>query len=98
MRVQIAAVVFAITVLKRPSAQTSKNAQLVEMVTRMAKIDRTGSPTFSPDNTHIAFVSDQTGVPQVWVTTIDGGIPAQVTKGDDPVGRVSWSPAGDSLA
>src|SRR5262245_66620127 len=98
MRVQVAAVVFAIAVLEGASAQTSKNAQLVEMVTRMAKIGRAGSPAFSPDGTRIAFVSDQTGVPQVWVTTIDGGIPAQATKGDDPVGRVSWSPAGDSLA
>jgi len=98
MRVQVVAVVFAIAALEGASAQTSKNAHLVEMVTRMAKIGRAGSPAFSPDGTRIAFVSDQTGVPQVWVTTIDGGIPAQVTKGDDPVGRVSWSPAGDSLA
>ena len=50
------------------SSRATKSAQLVEMVTRMAKIGRASSPTFSPDGTRLAFVSDQTGVPQVWVT------------------------------
>jgi dipeptidyl aminopeptidase/acylaminoacyl peptidase len=79
-------------------AQTAKNAPLVEMVTRMARIGRAASPTFSPDGTRLAFVSDRTGVPQVWVTTVDGGAPVQVTKGDDPIGRVIWSPDGAWLA
>ena len=71
-------------------AQTAKNAHLVEMVTRMAKIGRASSPTFSPDGTRLAYVSDETGVPQVWVVQTGGGAPVQVTKGDDPVGRVVW--------
>lgn len=79
-------------------AQTTKSAQLVEMVTRMARIGRASSPTFSPDGTRLAFVSDRTGVPQVWVTAVDGGAPLQITKGDDPVGRVIWSPDGKWLA
>ena len=79
-------------------AQTTKNAQLVDLVTRMAKIGRASSPTFSPDGTRLAFVSDRTGVPQVWVAAVDGGAPLQVTKGDDPVGRVLWSPDGAWLA
>src|SRR6478672_9952865 len=79
-------------------AQTAKNAPLVEMVTRMARIGRAASPTFSPDGTRLAFVSDQTGVPQVWVVATAGGAPVQVTTGDDPVGRVVWSPNGEWLA
>ena len=79
-------------------AQTEKNARLVDMVTRMAKIGRVSSPTFSPDGTRLAYVSDQTGVPQVWVVQTAGGVPAQVTRGDDPVGRVVWSPNGEWLA
>jgi Tol biopolymer transport system component len=79
-------------------AQTAKGAQLVDMVTRMAKIGRAASPTFSPDGTRLAFVSDRTGIPQVWVTAVDGSASLQVTKGDDPVGRVIWAPNGEWLA
>src|SRR5262245_24042239 len=79
-------------------AQPDKHAQLVDMVTRMARIGRASSPAFSPDATRLAFVSDRTGVPQVWVASVDGGAPVQVTKGDDPVGRVTWSPDGEWLA
>jgi len=80
------------------SAQTGKNARLVDLVTRMAKIGRASSPSFSPDGARLAYVSDQTGVPQVWVVQTGGGAPVQVTKGNDPVGRVVWSPDGEWLA
>ena len=79
-------------------ATPTTHAQLVEMVTRMAKIGRAASPSFSPDGTRLAFVSDRTGIPQVWVIAVDGGVPRQVTTGDDPVGRVIWSPTGEWLA
>ena len=94
----VRAALFVLVVPHSAAAQAAKNAQLVEMVTRMAKIGRAASPTFSPDGTRIAFVSDRTGVPQVWVAAVDGGAPLQITKGDDPVGRVIWSPDGAWLA
>jgi len=94
----VRAALFLLVVPHSVAAQAAKSAQLVEMVTRMAKIGRAASPTFSPDGTRIAFVSDRTGVPQVWVAAVDGGAPLQITKGDDPVGRVIWSPDGAWLA
>jgi dipeptidyl aminopeptidase/acylaminoacyl peptidase len=79
-------------------AQMPKDVPLADMVARMAKIGRASSPTFSPDGARLAFVSDQTGVPQVWVSAVDGGGARQVTNGNDPVGRVIWSPDGAWLA
>jgi dipeptidyl aminopeptidase/acylaminoacyl peptidase len=96
--IAVSVVLFLLLLSSSNGAQTTKNAPLVDMVTRMARIGRAASPTFSPDGTRLAFVSDRTGVPQVWVTAIDGGEPIPVTRGDDPVGRVIWSPDGEWLA
>ena len=64
----------------------------------MAKVGRAGSPTFSPDGTKVAFVSDLSGTPQIWVVPVEGGWPTLVTADNDPVASVSWSPGGDWLA
>ena len=71
---------------------------LATMVTRMARIGSSWSPSFSPDGSRLAFVSDLTGVPQVWTIPARGGFPEQVTSLDDPVGSVSWSPEGSWLS
>jgi dipeptidyl aminopeptidase/acylaminoacyl peptidase len=68
------------------------------LVVRMAKVGRAGSPTFSPDGKRIAFVSDMTGVPQIWVMPTAGGWPTLITDDNDPVGNVIWSPTSDWLA
>ncbi len=68
------------------------------MVTRMARIGSSWSPSFSPDGSRLAFVSDLTGVPQVWTIPTQGGFPEQVTSLGDPVGSVSWSPEGSWLS
>jgi dipeptidyl aminopeptidase/acylaminoacyl peptidase len=99
MKVRVIHVVLPLFLIVSPlGAQGTKSTPLVEMVTRMARIGRASSPTFSPDGARVAYVSDQTGVPQVWVMGADGSAPHQVTKGDDPTGRVTWSPDGQWLA
>jgi dipeptidyl aminopeptidase/acylaminoacyl peptidase len=78
--------------------ETPRTKDLTAAVTRMARVGRAFSPTFSPDGKRLAFVSDLSGVPQVWVMPSDGGFPTMVTSGDDPVSEVKWSPTSDELA
>ncbi len=67
------------------------------MVARMAKVGSCSSPSFSPDGRRIAFVTNLSGLPQVWTVDAEGGWPEPVTALDDPVQSVSWSPTGDRL-
>jgi dipeptidyl aminopeptidase/acylaminoacyl peptidase len=67
-------------------------------VARMARIGSASSPSFSPDGSRLAFVSNLGGVPQVWVVPSAGGYPELVTPFEDPVGGVLWSPDGAWLA
>ncbi|MFL6289298.1 MAG: S9 family peptidase [Thermoanaerobaculia bacterium] len=71
---------------------------LESVVTRMASIGGNRSPSFSPDARRIAFISDRSGMPQVWMVSSDGGEPRQVTRLDDQVRGVEWSPDGQWLA
>lgn len=81
-----------------PAASQSPNEDLVRMVGRMTRIGSASSPSFSPDGRRIAFVSNMSGLPQIWIVDSEGGWPDLVTGLDDPVGFVSWSPDGSSLA
>jgi dipeptidyl aminopeptidase/acylaminoacyl peptidase len=59
-------------------------------------------PTLSPHAEQVAFLSDRTGVPQVWVQDLrlDGTFdePTPITISDDPVVAVNWSADGAWLA
>ncbi|HSH83404.1 MAG TPA: prolyl oligopeptidase family serine peptidase, partial [Herpetosiphonaceae bacterium] len=71
---------------------------LETMVARMASTGACWSPSFSPDGNRVAFISDLTGIPQVWTVAAEGGWPELVTALDDQIYRVSWSPDGAWLA
>jgi dipeptidyl aminopeptidase/acylaminoacyl peptidase len=81
-----------------PSAGAAPAGSLEAEVTRMARIGGCWSPSFSPDGLSLAFVSNQSGVPQVWTVASDGVRPERVTNLDDQVGQVEWSPDGHFLA
>ena len=67
-------------------------------VTMMAKIGSASSPKFSADSKRIAFLTNISGSPQVWVISADGGYPEQATALDDPVTAIDWSPSGEWIA
>jgi dipeptidyl aminopeptidase/acylaminoacyl peptidase len=71
---------------------------LTTAVTRMARVGQCTSPSFSPDGSRLAFVSDLNGIPQVWTVAAAGGWPDLVTALDDQISAVRWSPDGAWLA
>jgi TolB protein len=54
-------------------------------------------PVYSPNGRQIAFISDRTGVAQVWVMNADGTRPRQVTRDKRTHFVVDWSPDGRRL-
>jgi dipeptidyl aminopeptidase/acylaminoacyl peptidase len=56
------------------------------------------SPTASPDGTAIAFVSNRSGEPRLWVRRTPDGTATMPGVGVHPVVRVRWSPDGRWLA
>jgi len=71
---------------------------LANQVARMGAIGFSYGGVFSPEGERIAFVTNASGVPNVWIADADGGKLRQVTESEDQVGSVSWSPNGDTLA
>lgn len=66
-------------------------------IDRYLNIRSATSPTLSPDAGRIAFLTNITGTPQVWMVGAQGGWPEQMTFFQDRVDFVSWSPDGSGL-
>ena len=56
------------------------------------------SPTISPDGSMMAFVSDRSGPPQVYVSAVSGGTARRLTSGGKGNTDPNWSPRGDRIA
>lgn len=65
----------------------------------IASTQRDSDPVFSPDGRSIAFVSDRSGSPEIWIADADGGKSRRVT--DHQATRMTpprWSPDGTQIA
>ena len=66
-------------------------------ITAIASMRSASGAAPSPDGRSFAFISNASGIPQVWVRR-GSADPVQLTNGPDPVQSVHWSPKGDILA
>ncbi|MDT4951882.1 MAG: hypothetical protein QOJ02_20 [Acidobacteriota bacterium] len=66
-------------------------------IERYLNIRSASSPALSPKGDRVAFLTNITGTPQVWMTGADGGWPEQMTFYSDRVDFVRWSPDGSGL-
>ncbi len=53
-------------------------------------------PQFSPDGKHIAYMSNRGGPWQIWVSSVDGADPVQISS-TDSAGTPRWSPDGKQV-
>ncbi len=83
---------------QEPEPTPSPDPALVARVTAMARIGSAFGPSWSPDGTRLAYVSNLGGSFQVWVVPAAGGYPQLVTTLDDAVSNAQWSPKADLLA
>jgi len=56
------------------------------------------SPAYSPDGRWVAFLSDRSGSPQLYLNQRRGGSLTQLTNIEGGVGEFKWSPRGDRIA
>ena len=64
---------------------------------RYLNIREAYGPSFSRDGKHVSFLTNITGVPQVWVIDVSGGWPDQITFHDERISQAHFSPAADQL-
>ena len=77
---------------------TADYSELESTVAAMAKVGGCWSPSFSPDGQSLAFISNLTGTPQIWIVSAQGGWPQLITALNDQISVVRWSPDGQWLA
>ena len=90
------AIVCGLAALAAPVS--AQEAGLAAKVEAFGRINSATSPSLSPDGRRMAYLSNESGSPQIWVRDARTGTVRQLTKLPDPVGSVYLSPKGDQLA
>lgn len=65
-------------------------------ITRFLNVRTAVAPSLSPDGRRVAFRTQISGQPQLWVVDAESGWPKQLTFGE-PITFHRWSPAGDRI-
>ena len=71
---------------------------LEEHITALAQISRSYAPEFSPHSKDLTFISDRSGLPEIWRKPLARGKARRLTHFTDPVQDYRWSPKGRWLA
>jgi Tol biopolymer transport system component len=75
--------------------QKESRREPIELISSQGEND---SAQYSPDGNRIAFVSDRSGTPEIWICNADGSHPEQLTSSNGlPVGTPRWSPDGKKI-
>ncbi len=74
----------------------SKSGKILRQVTFSPSIDT--SPTWSPNSRQMAFTSDRSGSPQIYIADIEGANTRRLTYLGDYNTEPAWSPRGDLIA
>ena len=90
----LAACLGALAPAAHASAGTLTDPALEARIAAMGRVGSASGAQFSPDGTQIAYITNLSGVPQVWRIPAEGGYPRAVTAGSDPASGVRWSPDG----
>lgn len=90
----LAACLGALAPAAHASARTATDPALEARIAAMGRVGSASGAQFSPDGTQIAYITNLSGVPQVWRIPAEGGYPRAVTAGSDPASGVRWSPDG----
>lgn len=80
------------------SAAPAADGDVAARVEALAKLQSATSPSLSPDGRRLAYLSNASGSPQIWIRDFRLGTAKQITDLPDPVTAVFWSPTSDRLA
>jgi dipeptidyl aminopeptidase/acylaminoacyl peptidase len=92
---------FLLTLTTAASAQTSAPTVLHPTghysMERFLNIRNASGPSISPKGDEVVYLTNVSGINQVWKNQVVGGYPEQLTFFDDRVHEVHWSPRGDVI-
>jgi dipeptidyl aminopeptidase/acylaminoacyl peptidase len=84
-------------ITSKPNAQVEQNQQNLS-VERLYMTRSVGATAWSPDGRTIAFVSNISGRNNIWLVSVEGGWPTQLTVSDQRQTSPAWSPDGKWIA